>query len=266
MEGELHTPTRRSTGERIRPTSSIELDALLDAGIERALEHGTGVDAMTARVIALVLAPDPESGLARFALSGESEQAPGNDELRDEYLPAYLDPTTPVVVKELVDWLGTYLVDRDNGHIAPRFQPPGVPKLGNSLWRTQIDLEGRPLQVRVRADLSGTGIEALSDALVPLLERYGEAFEAFLTLGDVEASSAQLEEAFLDSYRGTFVDQNDLIREVTDLTKIEQAVDHINQTLLGGEFVLLDHELLRQTVAHQFDIIDRGGRLHVFDR
>jgi hypothetical protein len=266
MEGELQGPVRSSGGERIRPTSSVELGALLDAGIERALERGTGIDAMTARIIALVLAPDPDSASARFALSGESEQAPRNDELRVEYLPTYLDPTTPAAVKELIDWLGTYLVDRDNGDMAPRFQPPGVPKLGNSLWRTQIKVEGRPFQLRVRADLPAHALEGLSDALAPLLKRYGEPFEAFLTLRDVEASSPQLEEAFLDCYRGTYVDRYDLIREVTDLTEIEQAVDHINQTFLGGEFVRLDGELLSQTVAHQFDIVEQGGALHVFDR
>ncbi len=264
-----HEPLQRSHArhaEHLPVRFEKDLTTLIEARLDRALQTGSAIDALTARMIAFFLATAPDSALARFAASGEQEHAPGNAELREEHLRLYHQPETTDEVTQLIDWLGTYLVDRDNAVPSIVSRPPGPPRLGNTLWQTGLEVDGRPVRLSVRADLPPHTLDTLADALALLIERYGDALLVFLSLSAVDASSPNLEESFLDCYRGSFGDVNELLRETTDLTPVERAVSHINETLVGGEFVFLDHDRLRAAVTQHFDVVARDGQLRVFER
>ncbi len=91
--------------------ASARFSEYITEGIARAMANKTEIDDGTARCIAHVLgrAHGRQSALAAFGRTGEGDYP----SLRDEYLTLYNAPTIAAHTKELIDWLGTYLVQRD---------------------------------------------------------------------------------------------------------------------------------------------------------
>ena len=82
-------------------------------GIATAEGAGMEVTTDTAQYMAHSLARllgRQDSALERFARSGDGDYL----ELREEYLELYADPMIPGHAKEWINWLGTYLVRREN--------------------------------------------------------------------------------------------------------------------------------------------------------
>lgn len=125
---------------RERGMREAEADAwfLIQSGIERAQDHRSDIDETTARIIAMGLAPTVVSNLALYAQTGGRGPHTDNAALRAEYLPIYHDPETPDDIRELIDWLGTYLVHRENPQPSKVSQPEGPPLLRNLLWHTRL--------------------------------------------------------------------------------------------------------------------------------
>lgn len=85
----------------------------IEAGIATAEGAGMEVTTDTAQYMAHGLARllgRQDSALERFARSGDGDYL----ELREEYLELYADPMIPGHAKEWINWLGTYLVRREN--------------------------------------------------------------------------------------------------------------------------------------------------------
>lgn len=232
--------------------------ALIDAGIALALERRTDIDQATARLLAYNLGHDEDSQLRAFG-RGEPRS---NADLRDEYLPIYNDPETPDEVKERIDWLGAYLVARDNRVPSPVRRPDGPAHLNGLLWQTRV----ADLAVSVRADLSTDEITALGETLQAHVARYGDAFAAFLTLPDIDASSDELEFSFTDSHLGSFSSQEEAMRAITELDDIERALQEIAQRYLGGEHAIVDMEALWEHLQDVYEVIEEGDAIHVFNK
>lgn len=258
------TPERR----RRAGTPSAEADAwfLIDVGIEQAQDHARDIDDMTARIIAFNLAPTITSNLAYFAQTGGSGPHANNTALRDEYLPIYHHPETPDDIRKLIDWLGAYLIHRENPRPSPYAETPGAPLLRNLLWHTVVSVGDEPLDLHVRADQPSVVIRALPDALAPLIDREGDSMRAFLALPDVDASSPNLEESYYESYRGTFASREEALQALTELDQIEGEVDRIATTYAGGDCVTIDRDQLWARLNDLFELVPFGDGLHAFDK
>lgn len=95
------------------PPSGGRTEARIAARIEDAALNGRDIDTETARRIARALSrtAEADSALASFAATGEEGTY---EQLRDEYLAIYNAENTPPELREWIDWLGTYLVRREN--------------------------------------------------------------------------------------------------------------------------------------------------------
>lgn len=255
--------TRRARGMR-----EAEADAwfLMQSGIDQAHDHRRDIDEMTARIIAFNLASGLTGNLAFFAQTGGRGPHADNTALRAEYLPIYHDPGTPEGICQLIDWLGSYLVRRENPTPEPYEQPEGAPLLRNLLWHTRLPVRDEILDLYVRADQPVEVVDALADTLAPLIEREGDPFRAFLTLPGVDATSPDLEESFFDSYRGSFTGRDAATRGLVELDEIESGMKRLADDYAGGEFVYLDRDGLWERLHDVFEIVALNGEYHAFDK
>jgi len=234
---------------------------LIVHGIESARHEKRDIDPMTARMIAKLLSPSDESALTAFALNGYGR----NRDLRAEYLPIYEDPDTTGSVIEAIDWLGAYLVNKENLEPGRTQRPPGAPKLRNLLWQTEMQGDGSPLHVSVRADIPNERIDELADQLQPKLDLHGTAFRAFLLLPDVEATSDNVEESYLECFQGEFEERDQLIRAFTEIDEFAGQLRDIRERYLGGEFVQVDMDGLWVQLNEVWDIVLLEDRYFVFN-
>jgi len=259
MEHERHP-------ERPRDSRNREFQAAredqISQGIESALKEGRDIDVATARQIALMLAAGQSGALAEYARSGNSL----NRELREEYLAIYHDLGTSRHIREAIDWLGAHLVKKENASTKRPHQPPGAPLLQNLLWRTSLGHEADGLLVGVRADMPNEIVDSLPERLIPMLNRHGEAFRAFLLLDDVEATANNIEEAFTDSFVGVYSSRDDVIHGFTEVDGFAEALAYIRRQFIGGEFVDLDMDGLWNELREVWDITILNGEFYVFAR
>lgn len=252
---------------RIRPRDGADRESqgdreyLIVHGIESARHEKRDIDPMTARMIAHLLSPSDDSALAALARNGYGR----NRDLRAEYLPIYEDPTTTGSVLEAIDWLGAHLVNKENLEPSRTQRPPGAPTLRNLLWQTEVQGDGPPLHVNVRADIPNERIDQLADRLQPKLDQHGTAFRAFLLLPDVEATSDDLEESYLDSFQGEFAERDQLIRAFTEIDEFAAQLREIRERYLGGEFVQVDMDGLWVQLNEVWDIVLIEDRYFVFN-
>lgn len=193
---------RPDSPERMNQTADRFQSYILN-GIAAAHLEGREIDDATARTIAHALgrAFGRGSALAEFGRTGEG----GYEALRDEYLILYGDSTTPSMIREWIDWLGTHLVQRDNAGTGRQFMNEHLaPSLERLLVATIIDIGGTPRTVHLPAALSASAAADLASRLAALPEAGDDAFGAFLTLPDVDASAPNLTESFSETYVGSF--------------------------------------------------------------
>jgi len=100
---------------RIKPADAI--DRIASDGIAAAQEADSEISTDAAKAIAhglVRLLGRPNTALEHFSDTGDGDYL----KLREEYLELYADPTIPAHAKEWIDWLGTYLIQRDNARLA----------------------------------------------------------------------------------------------------------------------------------------------------
>jgi hypothetical protein len=270
-EHEPHAETREAqTPEtpdwrRLEVASNRFFERIAD-GTAMALAEKTEIDTNTARMIAHVLgrAYGPASHLAEFGRTGEGSYL----DMRDEYLTLYNDQHADPVIKEYIDWLGTYLVQRENIGSGRERLNPNIPRqLDSILVATGIEFDGEPSTIHVPATIRGPYIDALRDQLTDLHGTDREALYAFLSLPDVDASSPNLTESFHESFVGTFATVEDAIAAVIELDEREKEIDEF---ATGQGFVIdqltPDYEVLLEEARQAYDVIQRRGRVHVFNK
>lgn len=252
-------PLRRR--DDARPETPRDHEFLLLQGIEQARTRHRDIDDFTARTISMLLASDPEGSLARFARDGEGR----NRELRDEYLPIYHDPDTPTEVRELISWLGSYLVHQDN--VDPfEYRPADVPDLHSMLWVTEVGEGDDELLVYVPADTEQATIDSLPGKLAALIKEHGYAMQIFLGLNDVDATDDDLGALFENSYRGTYNTADDAINALLEVDEIMTAVRELSHHYPAAELLRLDEDDLWNRVNDVWTVIEDGASYHVFEK
>lgn len=260
-EPELSPEAEQSTRD-VEPT----LPERIAAGIAAALEQKREVHLDTARAIAEALSPavGDDTVLARFADTGQGNYLA----LREEYLPLYGEPTTPAEVRRWIDWLGTFLVRRENTGIGRRFMSENIePVLERVLVRTILESQAGPVTAHLPATLDAREIIALTARLEALDELFGTSFKAFLTLPDVNAADPNLLESYHQTYVGSFRTVEEALHALTPLADWETelgswATDHG----LGSETVRIDLDAIEVTMREMYDLVERKGLLHAFNK
>lgn len=252
--------------EQAAHDAELSLPGRIEAGITAALEQKREVHLDTARAIAEALsqAISDDSVLARFADTGQGNYLA----LREEYLPLYGEPTTPAEVRRWIDWFGTFLVRRENTGSGRRFMNEhSDPVLERVLVRTILESQAGQVTVHLPATLNAREIIALTARLETLDELFGTSFKAFLTLPDVNAADPNLMESYRETYVGSFRTIEEALYALTPLedweTELENwAADHG----LGPETVRINLDTIEATMREIFDLVERNGLLHAFNK
>jgi len=244
-------------------------DALVDAiesGIDVARERRDDITEHTARAIARAVANalgDYGPSLDTFARTGSGSY----DSLSEELLEVYHDPTTPALVRTWIDWLGTYLVMRDFPDTSRQYMGSGPdPELSRLLIPEWPTVGGDGELIYVPATKTGDDIHELAAGLAGLIEKHGDSLRAFLRLRDVDASSPNLIESFEQTFVGTYLDMQDVVLNVTEMSDWETELQHwaMERGITGA--VYIDRAAIEEQTREVYDIVELEGRCHVFDR
>lgn len=233
-------------------------------GITAAQTERREIDLMTARMIAHALgrALGRASALADFGRTGEGAY----EALSEEYLGLYTEETTPPMIKEWIDWLGTYLVQQHGS--GRRFMNESlVPDLERLLVATRVTLGDRTSTVYIPASRTSLEVKALSERLNALPIVSNAAFRVFLTLPDVDASSANLEESFNDAYVGEFVSVEDALYGLVELEEWETDLHNFaaDRGILPHA-LSIDHDVIEAQTREIYDLVEREGVVYAFNR
>ncbi|WP_375383998.1 hypothetical protein [uncultured Microbacterium sp.] len=237
---------------------------MISDGIAQATAEHTEVDDDTARCIAHVLgrAHGRESALADFGRTGDGQYL----NLRDEYLMLYTDERADAITKELIDWFGTYLVQRENTGTGRQFMNEHLPpKLDLLLVRTRVRVGGQHFVVNVPASWDSGEVDGLIELLSDLQLPEDHALQAFLSLPDVSVGTDDLMESFHEAFAGAFNSEEDALRALSPLEDWETSlVDWcIDQ---GLEYDALDwnYAPLMARLRDIYDVVEREEVLYVF--
>lgn len=236
----------------------------IEEGIAQAMVEHTEIDEGTARCIAHVLgrAYGRESALADFGRTGEGNYL----SLRDEYLALYVDEHATPITKEQIDWLGTYLVQRENIGTGRQFMNEHLPpRLEQLLVRTRVRVGDDEFLVNIPASWDSGEVDGLIETLGDLQLPKDSALQAFLALPDVSAGTGDIMGSFDEAFAGTFTSDEHALRALSPLEEWESSLADwcINH---GIEFEALEwnYEPLMERLRGIYDIVERNGALHAF--
>jgi hypothetical protein len=236
----------------------------IDEGLERALATRTAIDKPTARCIAHVLgrALGRESLLADYGRTGEGAYL----DLREEYLDLYSDPAVTEDTKQLIDWFGTFLIQREKLGSGRQFMNEHLPpKLEQVLVATGITVGGQFFTVHVPGSYGDEAIHELRETLTELQLPEDEALQAFLALPDVNAMSGDIVESFHESFAGSFHTEEDALRALNPLIEWEGSLaDWQIDNAVDPESLKWNYALLLERLAEVYDLVHRKGTLHAF--
>lgn len=235
-------------------------------GIAQAMAEHTEIDHDTARMIAHVLgrAYSPASHLAEFGRTGEGSYL----DMRDEYLDLYGDERADAITKEWINWLGTYLVQRENLGSGHQFMNEHLPpRLEQLLVTTNIVVGSEAFTVHVPASYGQHAIEDLTTTLHDLRLDEDEALQAFLALSDVNALGGDIMGDFDQSFVTTVDTIEDAVASVIELDEREREIDRFaaEQGFIIDQLTP-DYEALAEQAREAYDLIEWKGRIHVFNK
>lgn len=265
-----YTPETRPAREGDAPdwrrleVASGRFGSMIAEGIATALSEHTEIDDSTARCIAHVLgrAYGRQSALADFDRTGDGDYL----SLRDEYLDLYADERADAITKEMIDWLGTYMIQREGHQDIRRFTNEHLPpKLDRVLVRSVAMVNEQGFMVHVPASADRKALAELEHELTLLQLPEDDALAAFLTLEDVNALSGNIMESFHESFAGSYATEEKALRALSPLEDweasladwcIDQGIDH--------EALEWNLEPLMERLRGIYDIVERIGVLHAF--
>lgn len=245
--------------------ASNRLHALIFEGIARAYEAGGAVDPGTARMIAHTLgrALGRSSALAEYGRTGEGSY----DALRDEYLMLFNEPTTPALVKEWINWFGTYLVSEQANGSGRRFMNEHLaPMLERVLVHTTLTVEGRPVEAHVPASLDSLQLQELSEQLTSTGLLANPALQAFLSLPDVNAADPTLLKSFEELFVGVFVDVTDAVRNLVELDEWEDELRAFGRERGIEAALSINLRVIEEQTREIYEFVEFEGRVHVFHK
>jgi len=201
-------------------------------------EAGNGeVPEWGARTLARALAnerDDPMSGaLHHFAVTGQADPEAIARELADLY-----QTTTDDEIREWVNWLGTYVIRLSNASA----EAPGP------------------------HETSQPGDDPDTPQIEQGLREHGDAFRAYLQLPDIDRDRDDLLTTFQEFYVGNYTSMDALLDELTEVRDWERALDKFAGRWGIDGLVALDRDKVEHVARLTWDIVEIGGRFHVFTK
>lgn len=229
--------------------------AAIERGIAEAKEKGIEVDPETARSIAAYLTDT--SPAATPALQDFAENGVVNRPLiRTEYMDIYDAQDCPISVREWICWLGTFLVADE----LTRDEP-----LEDSEHLTIIQQTPQGgFSVKISTADSPDTVDAAIAKSRELINYFGTAFRAYLTLAGVYATDPKLEENFHEFYVASYPDMTRVIDELTEVLEWESDLQAFAAERGIEELVSLDRASVERIARNSWDIVKMGGQFHVF--
>lgn len=252
--------------EAEKPENGEVLLETIEGGIDDARDRQADITEHTARAIARAVANalgDNGRTLGEFARTGSGSYAA----LSEELLEVYNDPTTPALVRTWIDWLGTYLVMRNFPDTSRQYMGSGPnPDLSRLLIPEWPRLGDERQLIYLPATKTGDDIQELAVGLLALIEKHGDSLRAFLRLRDVDASSPNLMESFEQTFCGTYIDMEDVVLNVTEMSDWETELQQwaMERGIAGA--VYIDRAAIEEQTREVYDIVELEGRCHVFYR
>ena len=252
--------------EAEKPENGDALLETIEGGIDDARERSGDITEHTARAIARAIANalgDNGRTLDEFARTGSGSYA----SLSEALLEVYKDPTTPAQVRTWIDWLGSYLVMRDFPDTSRQYMGSGPdPDLARLLIPEWPKLGDEHQLIYLPASKTGDDIQELAAGLASLIEKHGDALRAFLRLRDVDATSPNLIESFGQTFCGSYLDMEDVILNVTEMSDWETELRQwaMERGIAGA--VYIDRVAIEEQTREVYDIVELEGRCHVFYR
>jgi len=248
---------------RLIVTRDRFLDRIAE-GIAEATAKQTEIDLPIARCIAHVLgrAYGRQSALAGFGRTGEGNYL----SLRDEYLDLYGSEQADPVVKEMIDWFGTYLVQRENTGSGRRFMNEHLPpKLDQLLVRTSVPVGEQRFVVNVPASWHSGHEDELIELLATLQLPEDEALQAFLSLPDVSVGTEDIMESFHEAFAGTYATEEAALRALSPLEDWENGLaDWCIDNGIEPEALEWNYDPLMARLRDIYDVVEGKEVLHVF--
>lgn len=236
----------------------------ISEGISMALAAHTEIDDNTARCIAHVLgrAYGRESALADFGRTAEGNYVT----LRDEYLHLYGSEQAGPGTKELIDWFGTYLLQRENTGSGRQFmnehQPPQLKQL---LVRTSVRVGDDRHVINVPADWDSSEMDGLIETLTLLQLSEDTGLQAFLSLPDVSAGVDDIMESFHEAFAGTYGDEVEALRALSPLEDWEnELADWCIDRGVDFEVLEWNYEPLIERLRLIYDLVEKRGHIYAF--
>jgi hypothetical protein len=256
-----HERTERDHGER----AVSRFQRRVIEGITGAHTEQREIDPGTARLIAHVLgrAVGRDSHLADYGRIGTGDY----EQLRSEYLDLYEDPHTPPMIREWIDWFGTFLTANHLNATPPERSPDARAAPEPAFARGEVSIGDRVLTVHVPASITGPALQALVARLEALPELEDDAFIAFLSIRDVDASDPDIATIFHDSHVGSYENVVEALRVLTPLDDWEaELADWARGQGLAADAVTLNIASIEATARTAYDLIRRNDRIHAFTK
>lgn len=141
------------------------------------------------------------------------------------------------------------------------------PRLDLLLVRTMVTVGGRRFPVNVPASWHSGNIDALVELLGELRFPEDDALQAFLSLPDVSAGAEDIMTSFHEAYQGSYSDEEEVLLELSPLNDWNNGLhdwcvgEGIEAEAIEWEW---DYAVLMHRLRDIYDVVELGGRLHVF--
>lgn len=252
--------------ERERPDERAIEDVIGD-GIVEARNAGRHIDHLTARAIARSIALAlGERGLcmSAFASTGTGDR----HDMEVEYLDLYHRLSTPGIVKQWIDLLARFLLDRDYPGSMDHVQTalPNAAEIVDYLVPEIVAIDGTRILVHRSARHQRGENDPLPAIVTSFVTRYGVAARAYLTLTDVDAGGPRLSERFEDEFVAAFDDASKILPALSDYDAWVRELDEWAAAKGLPVAASLDQVALEALVRDVFDIVEVEGHWYAFAR
>lgn len=240
--------------------SQTTAQSAIDRGIAEARESKTEVSLGTARTIAAYLSDaslTETPALQEFATNGVVNLPL----MRSEYLDIYSAQDCSIEVREWIAWLGTFLVADDMRR--DPVEVDGFAGDSDHLTIIQPSPEGG-FSVHISTTDSPDSVDAAIAKSRELINYFGTAFRAYLTLANVYATDPKLEENFHEFYVASYPSMIRVIEDLTEVLEWESDLQEFAAERGIEGLVSLDRAGVERVVRYGWDIVEMGGQFHVF--
>ncbi len=239
---------------------ALQLRVAMQTSVLQAHQHGRPLEVDDAHIIAEFLSfaiDEPDSDLGIFGHRNGLDY-PGT---RSELLELASRPTLRLEMREIINWLATYLLYQQ----VPELQPDPPP---SGRWTTSIAYKeelGLTAAFQVRGSPSRAEMADTFEDITAFVLDHGVPALAYLRLPGVDAAQPDLVERFRERYVGSFRDLEAMFDTITEVREIDED-GKIGQPTLYRDQPPREQARLGEGAGALWCAVDVGGQIHVFHR